>query len=54
MKKEYSKPQSDVLDVQPQVIIAQSMKYSNEAADASSEVLTGKSRGEWGDVWNKQ
>lgn len=51
MKKEYSKPGFAVVDVQTEAIIAQSMKYSNEAADASKEVLTGKHRGEWGDTW---
>lgn len=51
MKKKYSKPGFVVTDVQTETIIAQSIKYSNEAADTSKEVLTGKSRGEWGNVW---
>ena len=50
--KEYSKPTAREMEVGLQGIIATSgLKYSDESADKDYEVLAGKNRGEWGNVW---
>lgn len=52
--KEYKKPISIEIEITGQTIIATSnLRYTNESADRNSEVLSGKSRGEWGDVWKQ-
>lgn len=53
--KEYKKPTAQEMEVGFHGIIATSdLKYSNDSADKNYEVLGGKHRGEWGDVWKQQ
>lgn len=50
--KQYKKPTAEEIDLTPYGILATSdLKYSEESADKNSEVLSGKHRGEWGDMW---
>lgn len=51
MKKDYLKPEFSVINIQPQTMIAESLKYSDENADKDIEVLSGKQRGDWGNLW---
>ena len=51
MKKNYCRPESKAINLTTSTLLAQSMKYTNEAADKNTEVLAGKQRGEWGDIW---
>ena len=53
-KKEYKKPVVTEIEMTGQNIIATSgIKYTQESADADSEVLSTGRRGDWGDMWNK-
>ena len=52
--KEYKKPTVNEIEVGLHGIIAtSSLKYSNESADKDVEVLSGKHRGEWGNMWKQ-
>lgn len=53
--KNYEKPNAFVISIATSGIIATSdLKYSGESADKNYEVLGGKHRGEWGNIWKKQ
>lgn len=50
--KEYKKPTVQEIEIGLQGIIATSdLKFSDESADKDYEVLAGKNRGEWGNMW---
>lgn len=50
--KKYERPTALAVNVTGAEIIASSgLKYTDESADKDREVLAGKHRGEWGDVW---
>ena len=53
--KNYEKPNAFVISIATNGIIATSdLKYSGESADKNYDVLSGKHRGQWGDVWKQQ
>ena len=50
--KEYKKPTAREMEISPLGMMAASgLQYSDESADKDYEVLAGKNRGEWGNVW---
>ena len=52
--KEYKKPTVQEIEIGLQCIIAASgLQYSDESADKDYEVLAGKHRGEWGNMWKQ-
>ena len=52
--KEYKKPTVHEIEISLHGIIAASgLQYSDESADKDYEVLAGKHRGEWGNMWKQ-
>lgn len=52
--KEYIRPAAHEIEIGLLGIIATSdLKYSDESADKDYEVLAGKNRGEWGNMWKQ-
>lgn len=50
--KKYEKPTATAVNVTSTEMIATSgLGYTDESADKNHEVLAGKNRGEWGNVW---
>lgn len=53
MKKKYCKPAFEVVELLANEMLALSIKYTNDAADKNSEVLSGEHRGDWGCIWEQ-
>lgn len=52
--KEYQRPIAQEIEINLHGIIAASgLQYSDESADNDYEVLAGKHRGEWGNMWKQ-
>ena len=51
MKTKYVQPQTEVLEVEAENMLALSL--GNEQADPEEDVLVNKRRGTWGDFWVK-
>ena len=50
--KKYEAPKASPINITVADIIASSdLGYSDKSADKDVEILSGKSRGEWGNVW---
>ena len=52
--KEYERPTATAVNVTTiEMISASGLGYTDESADEDYEVLAGKHRGEWGDMWKQ-
>ena len=52
--KKYETPKACPISITAADIIASSgLDYSDESADKEIEVLSGKKRGEWGNIWKQ-
>ena len=51
MKTKYVQPQTEILEVEIENIIA--LSYSDEKADSKEDVLVNKRRGTWGNFWEE-
>lgn len=53
MKKDYLKPEAEMLDIVTSVFIAQSNNVGEGDSNEPVIPLSNNSRGEWGNVWGK-
>lgn len=53
MKKEYVTPTVQHCVMEPIMLLALSLEYTDEKADGNIEILSGERRAAWGDIWNE-
>ncbi|MBR5851423.1 MAG: hypothetical protein IKY73_02750 [Bacteroidaceae bacterium] len=54
MRKKYIAPTLYSCILEPVSMLALSLEYTDEKADSNVEILSGKSRNNWGDLWKEQ
>ena len=54
MRKKYIVPAVEICIIEPMSMLAVSPGYTDEKVDDELEILSGRSRNNWGDLWKKQ
>ena len=54
MRKKYIVPAVEICTIEPVSMLAESVGYTDEKADGGFEILSGRSRNEWGNLWKEQ
>ena len=53
MRKKYIVPAVEICIIEPMSMLAVSPGYTDEKVDDELEILSGRSRNNWGDLWKE-